>query len=359
MKLFECQRCGQLLYFDNTSCESCGTVLGYMPDRILLTAVDQAGEDHWQLADSPDDKFRFCANANYQACNWLLPHDSSDKLCQACALNRTIPDLANDRYLALWQRLESAKHRLVYGIMRLGLPLTCKRQDSDTGLAFDFLADDVMTFHDQPEVMTGHANGLITINLAEADDAVREQARQDMAEPYRTILGHFRHEIGHYYWERLVQGTSCLDPFRALFGDERRDYGESLESHHRDGPPAGWQRDFISAYASAHPWEDFAESWAHYMHIVDTLETAFAFRLSVGPDAGRDQSLEVDVDFDAYREPDFDRLIRAWLPVTYAVNSLNQSMGQPSLYPFLLAPRVTEKLRFIHGLTRSAAAPQL
>ena len=355
MMLFECQRCGQLLYFDNTSCEACGAVLGYLPDRAVLSVLDKAGADLWQPADASDSKVRFCTNAAYDACNWLLPHDSGEELCRACVLNRTIPDLSSDRHRALWRRLETAKHWLVYGITRLDLPLVDKGQDAHAGLAFDFLADNAMTFRDQPEVITGHAEGLITINLAEADDAVRERARQDMAEPYRTILGHFRHEIGHYYWERLVQGGSRLDPFRSLFGDERKDYGESLKAHHANGPPAGWQSDFISAYASTHPWEDFAESWAHYMHIVDTLETAFAFRLSIDPNAGHDRSLGTDVDFDAYREPNFDRLLRAWLPVTYAVNSLNQSMGQQRLYPFLLAPTVIEKLRFIHALTRSAA----
>jgi hypothetical protein len=196
--------------------------------------------------------------------------------------------------------------------------------------------------------MTGHAQGLITINLAEADDAERERRRQDMDEPYRTLLGHFRHEVGHYYWERLVRSGRWLEPFRANFGDERRDDGASLAAHHADGPPAGWQEHFVSAYASAHPWEDWAETWAHYLHLVDTLETAQAFHLRVRPAAGADPTLAMSADFDPYATTDFDTLIGAWLPLTYAVNGLNRSMGQPDLYPFSLAPAVVAKLQLVH-----------
>lgn len=355
MKLFECQRCGQQLYFENTRCQACGSVLGYLPERTVLSALDDDGEGGWRPLASPGESWRFCTNAEQQACNWLIPVGSPDDLCRACRFNRTIPDLTEDDHLTLWQRIEAAKHRLIYSLMRLRLPLIDKNEDSVAGLAFDFLADDEMQFRDQPSVMTGHAEGLITLNLKEADDAMREQARSDMDEPYRTLLGHFRHEIGHYYWERLVNNAPPLEPYRALFGDERADYGESLARHHANGAPGDWPNAFVSAYASAHPWEDFAESFAHYLHIVDTLETAFAFRLSVDPIAGRDPSLSAEVDFDPYREPDVERLIDAWLPVTYAVNSLNQSMGQPELYPFVLSPVVIDKLRFIHRLIRDAS----
>lgn len=355
MKLFECQRCGQQLYFENTVCASCGSTLGYLPERAVLSALDPDGGDGWHPLARPGERWRFCDNAQYQACNWLLPPESAHTLCRACRFNHTIPDLANEHHLVLWQRIEDAKHRLIYSLMRLGLPLIDKSEDAVAGLAFDFLADDAMSFRDAPSVMTGHAEGLITLNLAEADDAVRERARQTMDEPYRTLLGHFRHEIGHYYWERLVNGSSWLDAFRNLFGDERQDYGRSLERHHAEGPPADWQAAFVSAYASTHAWEDFAESFAHYLHIVDTLETAFALRLSVHPVAGRDPSLSTDVDFDPYQAADFERLIEAWLPVTYAVNSLNESMGQQKLYPFLLSPVALDKLGYVHRLVRGSS----
>ena len=293
---------------------------------------------------------RFCANASYDACNWLVPAEGPDAFCRACRHNRTIPDLGAPEHLLRWQRLEAAKHRLIYGLLRLDLPLVSKFEHPESGLAFDFLADSGATFPETAQISTGHARGLITINLAEADDAERERARKDMAEPYRTLLGHFRHEVGHYYWERLVRDGLWLESFRTLFGDERQDYGARLRAHHGQGPPPRWQEWFVSSYASAHPWEDFAETWAHYLHMVDTLETADAFGLRVNPKVGRDPALAMAIDFDPYRQGDFDALVQAWLPLTYAVNSLNQSMGQPDLYPFVLAPTVMGKLRFVHGL---------
>jgi hypothetical protein len=356
MKLFECQHCGQLLYFENTRCERCGHVLGYLPDAALLSALAEEDGDRWRPLIAPEQVYRFCANAAHRACNWLVPAEAPHAFCPACRLNRTIPDLGPPEHLLRWQRLEAAKHQLVYGLLRLGLPLVSKFEDPDMGLAFDFLADPAPGSPDGPKILTGHEHGLITINIAEADDAERERARQEMGEPYRTLLGHFRHEVGHYYWERLVRDGRWLEWFRTTFGDERQDYGACLEAHHAEGPPPDWQERFVSGYASAHPWEDFAETWAHYLHIVDTLETAAAFGLRITPMAGRAPGLAMEIDFDPYRQNDFDALLEAWLPLTYAVNSLNHSMGQPDLYPFVLAPAVIGKLRFVHGLVHPGRA---
>lgn len=356
MKLFECQNCGQRTYFENTLCERCDLALGYIAEDTTLTALEAAGDGTWRAMTSPDRYVRFCANAEHEACNWLVPQDSADIYCRACRHNRTIPNLSDGRALLLWQRLESAKHRLFYGLLRLDLPLMTKREDLETGLAFDFLGQAPDSFGAGPQVVTGHAQGLITLDITEADDAMRERHRQQMAEPYRTLLGHFRHEIGHYYWERLVRDGVWHAAFREMFGDERQDYAAALQTHYEQGPASDWQERCISSYASAHPWEDFAESWAHYLHILDTLETAYAFRLRIAPEAGRDPEITRVFDFDPYLETDFDRLIAAWPPLTLAVNSLNQSMGQPDLYPFVLAPRVTGKLRFIHGLVQASRA---
>ena len=356
MKLFECQNCGQLLYFENTRCERCGHALGYLPEGAVLSALTEEDGGRWRPLIAPEQVYRFCANATHGACNWLVPADGPEAFCRACRHNRTIPDLGLPEHLLRWRRLEAAKHRLIYGLLRLGLPLVSKWENPESGLAFDFLADDGATFEETLQVVTGHAGGLITINIAEADDAERERARKAMAEPYRTLLGHFRHEVGHYYWERLVRHGVWLESFRELFGDERQDYGACLEAHHAGGPPPDWQERFVSGYASAHPWEDFAETWAHYLHIVDTLETAAAFGLRIAPRAGRAPGLAMEIDFDPYRQNDFDALLKAWLPLTYAVNSLNHSMGQPDLYPFVLAPTVMGKLRFVHGLIHPSGA---
>ena len=355
MKLFECRCCGQLLYFENTACERCGHVLGFLPDRAALYALEAADDACWRPVGLPDETYRFCANAAHNACNWLVPAAEPDALCEACRLNRTIPDLDDPDSLLRWQRLEASKRRLVYGLRRLGLPLMSKQADADKGLAFDFLAEPDGTVQEGPQVITGHAEGLVTINIAEADDAERERLRRDLAEPYRTLLGHFRHEVGHYYWERLVRDPGAHAAFRAHFGDERTYYAAALEAHYANGPAADWQQHYVSGYASAHPWEDFAETWAHYLHIVDTLETAEAFRLRVDPKVGRSADLEIDIDFDPYRQAGFDALVEAWLPLTYAVNSLNRSMGQPDLYPFVLAPAVFDKLRYVHDLIHAVA----
>jgi hypothetical protein len=202
--------------------------------------------------------------------------------------------------------------------------------------------------------MTGHNQGLITINIAEADPAERERMRGKMDESYRTILGHFRHESGHYYWDRLIRDSAWLQPFRDRFGDDRADYGKSLKTHYQNGPPADWKQRYVSAYASTHPWEDWAESWAHYLHIVDTLETAYQYGLVISPRAGNDGSRSAQHDFNAYKEEDFDVLIDHWLPLTFALNSLNRSMGHEHAYPFVLAPAAIEKLRFVHQVVAGA-----
>jgi hypothetical protein len=243
--------------------------------------------------------------------------------------------------------IEVAKHRLFYTLIKLRLPLATRREDPE-GLAFDFIAAATPS----APVMTGHANGLVTINLAEADDAERERARNQMGEPYRTLLGHFRHEIAHYYWSRLIENSNRLQEFRDLFGNEQQDYATALQNHYANGPPADWPTHFVTAYASSHPWEDFAETWAHYFHMVDTLETAHAFGLIVRPRVSKGADLATKIDFDAY-SAEMDRIIEAWLPLTFAVNSINRSMGLLDLYPFVLSPTVIAKLTFVHDRIRA------
>ncbi len=347
MKLFKCQSCGQMLYFENGWCESCGHRLGYLPDIGLLSFVIEDGPS-WIAAANPDLRYRFCANWEVHACNWMVPAPSetvNQPYCMACQHNRQIPDISEPEKHRLWQKLELAKRRLFYSLIKLRLPMPTEASGDSEPLAFLFLAET-----DDP-VMTGHDNGVITISLAEADDAVRERTRAAMGERYRTLLGHFRHEIGHYYWDKLVRDGGMLDSFRTLFGDEREDYQKALERYYAKAPDDGvWQQGFVSSYATSHPWEDWAETWAHYLHIVDTLETAAAFGIKVKPDVADDPELEAEIDFDPHRVRQLSTLIEAWLPLSYAVNSLNRSMGQPDLYPFVLAPRAIEKLGYVHDL---------
>ena len=354
MKLFQCQKCGQLLYFENTRCENCHSPLGFDAHSMdMLTLVAQA-EDTFTVFSHDTVSVRYCQNAEHRACNWLVPLDSTHPFCRACQLNRTIPYLEHENNLALWRKLETAKHRLVYSLMRLGLPTQSKFAAPDGGLAFDFLADQTLASGEVQRVMTGHADGIVTINISEADDAQRAQARQSMGERYRTLLGHFRHEVGHYYWNTLVWNTPYLDAYRQLFGDERQDYGDALQQHYERGAPKDWSERYISAYASAHPWEDWAETWAHYLHITDTLATAYAFNLHTDPRATDDQSLSADILNDPYSIGDFDQLYSQWLPLTVAMNSINRSMGQPDLYPFVIPAPVVKKLKYIHTVCAAA-----
>ena len=290
-----------------------------------------------------------CGNASQALCNWLIPHDDAAGYCPACSLNRTIPDLAQHGNAERWQALEAAKRRLIYALMRLGLPLASRHENEATGLAFDFLAD----AGPDEKVLTGHDDGLITINIAEADSAERERRRLELGEPYRTLLGHLRHEVGHYYWDVLVRDGGRIDESRSVFGDESEDYQQALDRHYKNGAPAGWEANYVSSYATMHPWEDFAETWTHYLHMVDTLDTAASFGLAVAPEATNDPTMETEIAFDPYTTRNFDRLVHSWLPLTVAVNSLNRSMGQPDLYPFALTPATIEKLRFIHDLVRA------
>jgi hypothetical protein len=351
MKLFKCQTCGQLVYFENVACEKCAHRLGFLPAAMSMSALEAEGHAWRALAAPADARFRFCANAEFGVCNWLVPADSDERYCLACRHNRVVPDTAVPENVADWQRLEQAKHRLFYSLLRLGLPLANRIDDPDHGLAFEFLATTPAT----PKVMTGHDNGLITMALKEADHVERERTRLQMGETYRTLLGHFRHEVGHYYWDVLVRDGGRLDDFRALFGDDNANYGEALQRHYDQGPPADWQSQFISAYASSHPWEDFAETWAHYLHIVDTLEMGFAFGLRIQPRIAKADGLDSKLDFDPYAAGDVERLVAAWLPLVFAVNSLNRTMGQPDLYPFVLTPTVVQKLAFVHDVIHARA----
>ena len=351
MKLFECQNCGQLIYFENTRCERCGFVLGYLPRAASMTALRPDGTDAYAPLADPARRVSYCANCRHEACNWLI-EAGAEALCQACKLNRTIPDLAVPVNLKRWQRIEIAKRRLIYSLLRLRLPVQSKMEEPETGLAFDFLAPPPGE-NGQGKILTGHDNGAITLNVAEADDAIRAETRQKMHEPYRTLLGHFRHEIAHYYYWRLVHGTGSYKMFREMFGDETEDYNAALQKYYANGAPAGWQTSHITAYASAHPHEDWAETFAHYLHMIDTLETAYAFGLRVRPRAGQDGNLAASVSFDPYNQADLDTILEAWLPVTFAVNSINRSMGVDDLYPFVISAKVVEKLKAVHKVVRN------
>ena len=350
MKVFHCDHCAQLLFFENTHCVQCERTVAYLPDLGVVGSLDPTEEvgvftSPWPQASGRS--YRLCANyIQHQVCNWAVDATGESSLCVSCQLTRTIPDLSRVGHLALWAKLENAKRRLIYTLAGLGLPVANKTDDPEGGLIFEFLADADPALPDAEKVLTGHNHGVITINIAEANDGERETRRVALGEPYRTLLGHLRHEVGHYYWNVLIDGTDRIEPFRELFGDERLDYGKALQAHYCNGPTADWTSRFVSGYASSHPWEDWAETWAHYLHIVDTLETAAACGLNLRPPRKGDPSLST-APVPAGEKP-FDRWIADWFPITYALNNLNRGMGLPDGYPFVLPPAAIEKLRFVH-----------
>ena len=366
--------CGSPVFFRNSECLTCGTPLGYdsaqatllplMPGSVVNTWVQwQSEPTPLQTEASQTQQYSRCANLTTPAaCNWLIAEtpdggQALQPLCQACRLNRTIPDLNDGAHPdngVLWGRIELAKRRLFSSLLALGLPVASLTEDPVRGLAFDLLRSP----DGGPPVMTGHKEGLITLNLLEADDAVREAMRSALREPYRTLLGHFRHEIGHYYWDRLVRGTAWMNGFRALFGDETQDYAASLQRNYSEGPPANWRLYYVSAYASAHPWEDWAECWAHYLHMRDTIDTAVSLGLA------HDHLDKAHLEFTLFtldalyqqahpEAQQFLDFLNDWTRLTTLLNEMSRSMGQPDFYPFVLPREVVAKLHFIHLLVTS------
>lgn len=313
--------------------------MGFEPERgeMLALRADSVG----RLIGETGEAFRYCRNAvDYGACNWLLPFESQDPYCRSCRLNQVVPDLSKPGNVRDWAKLEAGKRHLIYSLMQLGLPVSDRAEKGEGGLSFAFLEDARFNAEvTESFIATGHASGLITLNLAEADDTYREQTRKQLGEYHRTIIGHFRHESGHYYYDLLVHHGDWQEQFRTLFGNPDIDYAEALNKHYREGTPGNWAEGFISAYAQAHPLEDWAETWAHYLHMRDTLETAHAFALHP---------------YDP-KQQDLEKLVANWQQLTVALNALNRSMGLPDAYPFVLTNAVVAKLRLVHRVIVTAS----
>jgi len=345
MKTYTCT-CGELLYFENSACVNCKRELGFLPDIISISSLEKPGDQGLLPATTAEAKGRLykkCQNyTQYSACNWMIPAENAEPFCASCRLDMVIPDLSIPEHVTLWAAIETAKRRLIYSALRLKLPLANRTEDPAGGLGFRFMADTLNPDGSvAAKVMTEHNDGVITLNLNEADDSMREKMRANMKEPYRTLLGHFRHESGHYYWDRLVRDTKFIEPYRALFGDERQDYDEAMKKYYATGAPADWGNHFISMYSTMHPWEDWAETWAHYLHVQDTLEVAADFGL-----VGKRMKIEPAQEGEVKAKP-FDEVMETWAELSIALNCLNRSMGMRDIYPFVLSKPVVDKLRFV------------
>ncbi len=347
MKIYTCSKCESLLYFENNICLSCGHSLGFDPFTLSLLTLTSENDGRFSTISDSSSVYRYCKNAEYGVCNWLINASQASPYCQACSLNRVIPALSIEENLKRWKNIENAKHRLIYSLLRLQLPIDARDEQDETGLAFDFLADG----SSKEKVMTGHDDGVITLNIEEGDEAARVKHKLNLGEKYRTLLGHFRHEIGHYYWDVLIDNTKHIEKFRELFGDEQKDYTAALESYYKDGPIGNWSEHFISPYATSHAWEDWAETWAHYLHMMDTLETAYAFGIRVNSAELQEYPVvKANIKIDPYEIPEYGQIVKMWLPLSFALNSLNRSMGHSDFYPFIISSPVIEKLKFIHEL---------
>ena len=353
MRVFNCDHCGHLVFFDSVQCLHCGSALAFLPDALTMAALTPAPQDGAELwrrrgrqgdAQSSGRLYRMCRNhTDHQACNFAIPVHDFTELCVSCRQTRVMPDLSEPANMGRWMQIEAAKRRLFYSLARLGLEPAPGR----AGPVFEFLAD----WPGGPPILTGHHGGTITLNVAEADDGERAQRRVALGEPYRTLIGHLRHESGHFYWDQLVRDGHRLEAFRSVFGDERLDYAAALSAHYARGNDLGdWRQHHVSSYAASHPWEDWAETWAHYLHMVDLLETAASYQTSVTvPDPNAAQRHQVTDPF-ANPRPSFDDMVRQWVPLTLMLNSLNRSLGQNDAYPFALSSGAMGKLRFVHDL---------
>jgi hypothetical protein len=333
---FTCPVCERLVTFESSECLHCASQLGYDPTTAAMRALQAGGPQR-------------CANAQLVACNWLA--GSAEELCSSCALTRTRPNDADRDGLGGLAEAEAAKRRLLFELADLRLPIVSWREQPG-GLAFDLLSSEPTA------VTTGHADGVITLDLDETDPAHREQMRVRLGEPYRTVLGHLRHEVAHYYQPILLTpGSAAEARCRELFGDERESYQEAMDRYYESGAPAGWEQSFVSAYATMHPWEDWAETFAHYLHVRDTLQTAAAYGVRIdGPSIASTDSAPLRSS-PPTTPTDTHTMLQAWIPLTYALNAISRSMGALDLYPFILTPAIEAKLELIDTLIRGGGAP--
>ena len=363
MTPFHCSHCQQTVFFENSHCGRCGSTLGFVPAEMVMAAfelpaaVDEGetsvnwlrlGAPAGQAADAPPVHLRPCANRlDHGLCNWMLDANDPHTLCKSCRLTQVIPALDNPVNAGHWTLIERAKRRLVFTLMGLGLTPEPKSAFGDPhGLAFHLLE----TLPGEAPVLTAHDSGLITLNIAEADDVHRETARVSMHEPVRSLLGHLRHEVSHYLQQRYIDGTPAMEECRAVFGDERAPYDAALQQHYANGAPADWPTRFVSAYASSHPWEDWAETCAHYLLVIDAVETATAWGLQLSSPAAATQPTEDEVQ----QLPVESLVLEHWLPVAQFLNAMNRSLGLPDSYPFLLPPLVLQKMATVQKLLAQA-----
>jgi hypothetical protein len=333
MRIFRCDRCATPIEFAALRCTACGVEIGYVPDQLTMRSLDTTAEEARYQVAGDDQHYWRCLNAAW-GCNWMLP-TGSGTWCRSCATTRGRPDEGRPGAIDAWMAAEAAKRRVIHQLDELALAFEVRSPDTPDGLAFDFV------HIPSAGGITGHLEGVVTLDLAEVDELHRGRLRRDLDETYRTVIGHLRHEIGHYFWGRLVGQSDDLERFRQLFGNERIDYGEAIERHYAPGDRQWDRTRFVTAYASVHPSEDWAETFAHYLHILDATGTAIAHDLVPAAMGG----VHVDRALGTY---EFSEILDIWRPINAAVNAIAESLGSPEPYPFDPAGAVADKLAFVH-----------
>jgi hypothetical protein len=349
MRSFSCS-CGNELFFDNSICVCCKREVGWCPQCSAITDVTTSNDGAFACPHCNSTLVKCSNYASYNVCNrFVLRKDgegtqsktSAGIFCDCCRFNRVIPDLNVAGSKEKWYRLEAAKRRTLYDLNLVGLPYGNEQDNIAPPLFFEFKGDIIPDKKYRgmgygQKVYTGHDNGVITINIQEADDIERETLRVHMNEAQRSLLGHFRHEFGHYIWDVLIKGKT-EEPFIALFGDHANpSYSQSLQDYYKNGPKTNWLMNYVSAYATMHPWEDFAETFAVYLDMSSSLDTA----------AHQDLISRVD-------PTDLDAMVDAYKKLGISLNEMNRTIGLLDFLPELFAKPIREKLRFIHGLTRN------
>jgi hypothetical protein len=323
------------------SCPNCHSLVGYLSDRRDVVVLVPDGPATYTVDDEAGVLWR-CLNASW-GCNWMLPADEGAVWCLSCRLTRGRPDEADPAAVVAWSAAEAAKRRLVFQLGELGLPIEPRSSTAPQGLAFD------LVHVPGTAAVTGHDRGLITLDLSEADERHRDELRRSLGESFRTLIGHLRHEVGHYYFSHLVGEAEQLADFRSLFGDDRIDYVSALDEHYRRARTSAGTADLtthVTAYAAAHPLEDWAETFAHYLHIRDGLQTADGHGLYA---AGQEDGVRT------IRRPGtgdvqtFSSILERWLPVAKTINAIADGLGSSRPYPFTLSPIVVTKLEFVHA----------
>ncbi|MET0663518.1 MAG: putative zinc-binding metallopeptidase [Ilumatobacteraceae bacterium] len=333
MRVFHCDCCGHVVAFSDLRCEACQSALGYVDDERMVRVLEPDDAGTYRIKGRKRPVWR-CLNAAW-GCNWIVAAASGEVWCRSCQLTRGRPDEAQPDAVEAWMIAESAKRRLVHQLDELALPIEIRSTTAPDGLAFD------LVYLPGTGGITGHLDGVVTLDLAETEDHHREDLRLRLNEPFRTVIGHLRHEIAHHYWVRLVGQTNEVRSFRRLFGDERADYAEAVERYYA-GETGTWDPTrFVTPYAACHPLEDWAETFAHYLHIIDAVDTAVAHDLIPTESTAILIANTVDV-------PELGLILDAWRPINVAVNAIAESLGAPSIYPFEPVGAVVDKLAYVH-----------